>query len=427
MVQPHFFTWYGGALVILSSVLGCESAQPPVAETPPPPVTVSQPVVREIVEQDDYEGRIAAVETVDVRARVRGHLMKVNFTDGQIVQKDDLLFEIDPRTYQAALDAAKAQLAAADAALELATKEYRRAASLLQSRAASREEVDVWVGKQGVAKGERLKAEAAVEEARLDLDFTKITAPIQGKASRTQVTMGNLVNGGGSETLLTTIVSVDPMYVYFDVDERALLRYRQHFRKGENEDGAVPSVKDLKIPIDVGLEGEEGYPHKGVIDFADNRVNPSTGTIQARGVLPNSKRLFEAGMRARVRVPVSDPQKALLVTERAVGTDQGRRFVYVVNDQNVVERKDVKLGRLSDGLQVVQHGVKPEDWVIVNGIQRVRDGAKVEPKRGPMPGARAEQKGSAQVGWTFLSVSVQDGQECPSYRSAEASNQGSRS
>src|SRR5262249_22202063 len=188
----------------------------------------------------------------------------------------------------------------------------------------------------------------------------------------------------------TTIVSVDPMYVYFDVDERALLRYRRQLRKGQNEGGAEPSVKELKIPVNVALEGEEGHPHKGVIDFADNRVNPSTGTIQVRGVLPNTTRILDAGMRARVRVPVSDPRKSLMVIERAVGTDQGRKFVYVVNDQNVVERRDVKLDRLSEGLQVVREGVKPEDWVIVNGIQRVRDGAKVEPKRIPMPGAPAE-------------------------------------
>lgn len=394
MVKRYFLGWYGGAWLTLVGVLGCDSATPQVAETPPPPVTVSQPVFRDIIEQDDYEGRIAAVETVDVRARVRGHLVKVNFQDGQIVHKDDQLFEIDPRPYQAALDAAKAQLAAADAALELATKEYRRAASLLQSRAASREEVDVWVGKQSVAKAERLKAQAAVEQAQLDLDFTKIAAPIRGKASRTQVTMGNLVNAGGGETLLTTIVSVDPMYVYFDVDERALLRYRQHFRGGQDRKDPEPSVKDLKIPVNVALEGEEGFAHKGVIDFADNRVNPSTGTIQVRGVLPNPKRILDAGMRARVRVPVSDPHKALMVTERAIGTDQGRKFVYVVNDQNVVERKDIKLGRLNDSLQVVQEGMKPEDWIVVNGIQRVRDGAKVEPRRTSMPGAPIEKKES---------------------------------
>jgi multidrug efflux system membrane fusion protein len=391
MIGRHPLLWRTLGLVVLTGVLsGCDSS-PPVAETPPPPVSVSQPLVREVIDYDDYEGRIAAVETVEVRARVRGHLVKVNFQDGQIVKEGDLLFEIDPRPYQAALDGAQAQLAGAEAALDLAKKEYERAASLLRSRAASREEVDVWVGKQGVAKADRLKAQAAVEEAQLDLDFAKIAAPIRGKTSRTQVTIGNLVNAGGGETLLTTIASVDPMYVYFDVDERALLRYRQHFRKDPNEGGAEPSVKDLKIPVHVALEGEEGYPHEGLIDFADNRVNPSTGTIQVRGVLPNAKRILDAGMRARVRVPVSDPHKSLLITERAVGTDQGRKFVYVVNDQNVAERRDVKLGRLSDGLQVVREGLKPEDWVIVNGIQRVRDGAKVEPKRISMPGAPAEQ------------------------------------
>src|SRR5262249_32963311 len=171
--------------------------------------------------------------------------------------------------------------------------------------------------------GDVYKAEAAVKEAQLNVDFTKITAPVSGKISRTQVDLGNLVNAGGGETLLTTLVTVDPMYVYFDVPERSLLRYRQHFRKGQNQGGAEPSVKDLKIPVDVALEGEEGYPHQGVIDFADNRVNPSTGTIQVRGVLPNAKRILDAGMRARVRIPVSDPHKSLLVTERAIGTHQG--------------------------------------------------------------------------------------------------------
>jgi RND family efflux transporter MFP subunit len=359
-----------------------------VAETPPPPVSVSQPVVRDVVDQDDYEGRIAAVETVEVQARVRGHLIKVNFQDGQMVKKDELLFEIDPRPYQATLDQAKAQVAAAEASLNLAKKEYARASSLLRSNAASREEVDVWTGKQAVAQADKLKAQASLEEAQLDLDFTKIVAPIAGRISRPQVTVGNLVNPGGGETLLTTIVSVDPMYVYFDVPERALLGYREHFRKGEKK-GAERALKDLKIPVSVGLEGEEGYPHKGEIDFADNRVNPSTGTIQVRGVLPNPDRVMDAGMRARVRVPVSDPRKTLLITELAVGTDQGRKFVYVVNDQNLVERREVQLGRLSEGLQVVRAGLKPEDWVIVNGIQRVRDGAKVDPKRVSIQGATA--------------------------------------
>jgi RND family efflux transporter MFP subunit len=390
MIGRHPSLWRSGGLLLFAAVLtGCNST-PPVAETPPPPVSVSQPLVREVIDNDDYEGRIAAVEMVEVRARVRGHLVKVNFQDGQIVKEGDLLFEIDPRPYQAALDAAEAQVAAADAALELARKEYTRATSLLRSNAASREEVDVWTGKQAVAKAEQLKAQAAVKDAKLNLEFTKVVAPIPGKASRAQVTVGNLVNAGGGETLLTTITSVDPMYVYFDVDERSLSRYRQHFRKPPKEGEPEPSVKDLRIPVYVGVEGEDGFPHTGVLDFADNRVNPSTGTIQVRGVLSNAKRILDAGMRARVRVPVSDPHKAVLVTERAVGTDQSLKFVYVVNDQNVAERRDVKLGRLSDGLQVIREGLKPGEWVVVNGIQRVRDGAKVEPKRIAMPGAPAE-------------------------------------
>jgi membrane fusion protein, multidrug efflux system len=391
MDQRHVLVRYGGVFLLLTSVLGCGPMTPPVAKTPPPPVTVSQPVARDVIEQDDYEGRIAAAEEVEVRARVRGHLMKVNFQDGQIVKEDELLYEIDPRPYKASLDAAEAQKASAQASLELAKTEYARTASLVRSNAVSQTELQVWKAKQGTAEAELQKALAAIAQAKLDLDFTKVLAPITGKVSRTQLTVGNLVNAGGGETLLTTIVSVEPMYVYFDVDERALLRYRRTFRKGPSEGGSESSVKELKIPVRVALEGEEGYPHQGVIDFADNRVNPSTGTIQVRGVLPNAKRILDAGMRARVRVPVGDPHKALMVTERAIGTDQGRKFVYVVNDQNVVERRDVKLDRLSDGLQVVREGVKSGDWVIVNGIQRVRDGAKVEPGRKPMPGATADK------------------------------------
>jgi len=391
MIHRDSYFWPCGLLIILvSSLLGCDSNAPPVAETPPPPVTVSQPLARDVIDYDDYEGRIGAVESVEVRARVRGHLVKVNFHDGQMVKPGDLLFEIDPRPYKATLDQADAQVAGADAALQLATKEYQRSISLLQSRAASREEVDVWIGKQAVAKAEKLKAQAAVEQAKLDLDFTKVEAPIAGKASRTQVTVGNLVNASGGETLLTTIVSVDPMYVYFDVPERALLRYRRDYRKAlVGQDGTQLSIKELKVPINVALEGEDGYPHHGFLDFADNKVNPSTGTIQVRGVLPNPQRNLDAGMRARVRVPASsDARKALLVTERAVGTDQGRRFLYVVNNENMVERRDVKLDRVTDGLQVIGDGLKPDDWVIVNGIQRVRDGMKVDPKRQPMPGAQ---------------------------------------
>jgi RND family efflux transporter MFP subunit len=385
MIRIHTIPRLAGLVILAVGLWGC-SSELPVAETPPPAVSVSQPIVREVVDYDDYEGRIAAPDSVEVRARVRGHLTKVSFHDGQVIKKGEPMFEIDARPYQASLDAAQAKQAAAEAALELAKKEYSRTSSLARSGAASREEVEVWTAKQAVATADRQKALAEVEQAKLDLDFSKIAAPIDGKTSRTQVTEGNLVNAGGGETVLTTITSVDPMYVYFDVDERALLRYREHFRKGKP---VSTSVKELQIPITVGLEGEKGFPHVGVIDFSDNRVNPSTGTIQIRGVLPNPNRILDAGMRARVRVPVSDPSKSLMITERAIGTDQGRKFVYVVGDQSVAERRDVALGRLSDGLQVIQDGIKPEDWVIVNGIQRVRDGAKVERKPVPMPGAPA--------------------------------------
>jgi RND family efflux transporter MFP subunit len=203
------------------------------------------------------------------------------------------------------------------------------------------------------------------------------------------VDVGNLVQVGA--TLLTTIVSVEPMYVYFDVDERALIRYRRDYSKNNKDpDAKEPPLRDLKIPIDVGLEGEEGFSQKGYIDFADNKVNASTGTIRLRGILPNKQNVLVAGMRARVRVPVNDPYKALLIPERAVGSDQGRKFVYIVNSQDVVERRYVELDRSYDGMQVVRDGLKPDNWVIVNGIQRVRDGQKVQPHRVPEPKA-AEQ------------------------------------
>jgi RND family efflux transporter MFP subunit len=390
MISRHTLLWRSVALVILVGTLSGCNPTPPVAETPPPPVTVSQPAVREVIDRDDYEGRIGAVETFEARARVRGYLVKVNFEAGQMVKAGDLLYEIDPKPYKVTLEGAEAIKLAADASMSFARAELERVQVLGSKGAASREEVEVWAAKRVVAQGEVSKAQAAVDQAKLNLGFTKITSPITGKVSRTQVTVGNLVNAGGGETLLTTVVSVDPMYVYFDVPERSLLRYRTEFRKGKKEDGGkLPPLKELKIPVEVALEGEEGYSHHGTLDFADNRVNPSTGTIQVRGVLPNSKRDLDTGMRARVRIPVSDPHEVLMVTERAVGNDQGRKFLYVVNDQDLVERRDVKLGRVIDGMQVIQDGLKKDDRVIVNGIQRVRDGVKVDPKRGPMPGAQA--------------------------------------
>jgi RND family efflux transporter MFP subunit len=390
MISRQLLRWCIGGLVILTGVLaGCDST-PPVATTPPPPVTVSNPLVHEVTDYDDYEGRIAAVETVKVRPMANGYLVKVNFQDGQMVKEGDLLFEIDPAPYKAALDAAKARKTFADADYQLAVKVNARTAKLANTGAASREELEVSTAKVATTNAETLKAQADVEKAQVDLDYTRIVSPINGKISRADVTVGNLVTAG-EDRVLTTITTVAPMYVYFDVDERSLLRYRREFRKDKKEGDVEPSIKDLKIPVLVALDGDKGYPHKGVLDFADNRVNPSTGTIQVRGVLPNTTRILDAGLRARVRVPIGKPHKSLLITERAIGTDQGRKFVYVVNAENGAERKDIELGPLSDGLQVVSEGLKPDDRVIVNGIQRVRDEMKVEPKLVPMPGAPAEQ------------------------------------
>jgi multidrug efflux system membrane fusion protein len=369
----------------LAGLVGCKDAEPGTTELPPPAVTVSKVVVRTITPQDEYEGRIGAAEKVEVRARVRGHLMKVNFEAGQMVKKGQLLYEIDVRPYKASLDAAEAAVKAAEANFTLATAELKREESLAQQRATSAREVDVWAGKQAVAKGEVLKAKANTEQAKLDVDFTRIESPIDGKVSRTQVDVGNLVNAGGGDTLLTVITSVDPTYVYFNVDERSLTRYRHTYSKGQKD---TPTVKELKIPVLVALEGEEDYPHKGIIDFVDNRINPGTGTVQARGLLDSEKNVFDDGMRARVRIPAGAAQEVLLVTDRALGSDQGRKYVFVVNAQNKAERRDVTAGRLADGMRVIEAGLQPGERVVVNGIQRVREGAEVAARDVPMPGAK---------------------------------------
>src|SRR5215831_4722248 len=285
MTKLRFLRGLAGACLVLTILLGCDASKPPMAELPPPAVTVSQPVVREIVDYDPYEGRIAAIPTVEIRARVRGHLEKIDFQDGQLVEKDKVLFKIDPRPYQAAVEGAEAQKAAAEAALKLAQATADRDARLVTTGAVSRQEYDVSVGKQGVSQAEVRKAEAAITQAKLDLGFTKIKAPIPGKISRAQVDVGSLVNAGGGDTLLTTITSVNPIYVNFNVDERALLRYRRNFPKVQNAPKDDKSSENRKIPVEVALEGEEGYPHKGFLDFAENRVDPKTGTIQVRGEL----------------------------------------------------------------------------------------------------------------------------------------------
>ncbi len=376
-----------GLLALVCAMIGCRSGDPGAGQLPPPPVSVCHPLVRKVVDHDDYQGQIAAREAVEIRTRSRGYLIKVNFEDGEIVKEGKLLFQIDPQPYEAALQAAEAQERGAEGQLEFAKSEYARIRRLVSRGAASREEAEVWTAKQILARADKVKAQAAVTQAKLDLGYTQVKAPFTGRVSRSQVKVGTLINSGGGDTLLTTIVSIGPVYVYFNIDEHSLMRYRRDFRNSKPKNGKEPTLKELKIPVYVRVAGESGYPHKGEIDYGDPQVKPGTGTLEVRGLLPNTSGLLQDGLSARVRVPVSDPYKAMLVSERAIGNEQGRKFVYVVNKDNEVERRDVVLDRVIDGLQVVRDGLKEDEWVIVNGIQRVREGLVVKPKQVPMPDA----------------------------------------
>ncbi|HXH09466.1 MAG TPA: efflux RND transporter periplasmic adaptor subunit [Alphaproteobacteria bacterium] len=365
-------------LVFLLAACQQQQAVPP---PPPPQVTVSQPVVREVVEWDDFTGRLEAVEMVEVRARVSGYLQSVHFTDGELVKKGALLFVIDPRPYQAELNRAQAAFEQAVARYEQARKDFARAQPLVKSRAISQEEFDTRASEQRQAAEAVQAARAAVEAARLNVEFTQVRAPIGGRISREYVTVGNLINGGtGDSTLLTRIVSLDPIYGYFDIDERSFLKYTQLWRNGTH-----PVAGRETVPVYLGLANESGFPHQGRLDFIDNRLDPHTGTMTARAIFPNPDLRLVPGLFARIRVPGSDRYEALLIPDEAIGTDQTQRFVFVVNAQNTVEYRKVTPGPLIDGVRVIREGLKPEEWVVVNGVQRVRAGVQVEPQRQALP------------------------------------------
>jgi RND family efflux transporter MFP subunit len=340
-----------------------------------PTVKVSLPVQREAADFADFAGRLAAVETVEVRARATGYLDKVHFKEGSEVKKGDLLFEIDPRPYQARLKQAQVELDRARGRLALAEAEHRRARDLFARKAISREDFDKIAGERIVAEGAVAAARAALEVAQLNLDFTKVRSPIDGRISRRSVDPGNVVKA--DETALTTIVSTDPVYVYFDVDERTLLRMRRALgeRKQDN----------VKIPIRLQLADEKDFPHKGVVDFVDNQVDANTGAIRMRGVFANPKRLFLPGMFVRVRVALGPPRKVLEVPEGAVLRRKDARFVLVVNDKNVVEERTVTTGQSDRGMRIIETGLRPDERVVVAGQQRVRPGETVEPAPMKLP------------------------------------------
>jgi RND family efflux transporter MFP subunit len=360
---------------------GCAAAPsgPPAA---PPQVAVSRPVERYVTDHVDFTGRTAAVDSVEVRARVWGYLDKVNFKEGALVKAGDVLFEIDPRTYRTDLQNAEGRLATLEARVDRLNADLTRAKRLVADRAIGREEYDKIFGDRGEAIASRAAAKAAVERARLDLGYTKVIAPVSGRVSRYVVTVGNLIQAGDQNggTLLTTLVSVDPMYAYFDVDEYVALRVRRLVREGKSD-----SPRDGGYPVYLGLASEDGHPHQGTIDFADNQVNPKTGTIRLRGVFPNKDQVLLPGLFARVRTPIGRPHKALLVSDRAIDSDQGRKGLYVVNDSNEVVWRPVRVGGLHDGLREITDGLKPGERVIVNGLQQVRQGTTVEPKVVDMP------------------------------------------
>ena len=376
----------GWVALVLAAALaftaGCDrsnAAGPPAF--PPAPVTISQPIEREVVDFDEYTGRLEATESVEVRARVSGFIDSADFKEGSVVQAGALLFVIDPRPFQAEVDRAAAEVARGQAQVQQTSEEFGRLEKIRSGAATERELLNARYNK-AAAEAALAAAKAALESANLNLRFTRVTAPIGGRIGRKLVTPGNLITGGGSAgpaTVLTTITSLDPIYCYFDADERAVLKYQRLCREHKRQGAGEP-----QIAVSLALADETGFPHQGTIDFVDNRLNPATGTLQERAAFANPDGFFTPGLFARLRVPGSAPYRATLVADESIGADQAQRFVMVVDAENTVHYRPVTVGGLFDGLRAVQ-GVRPDEWVIVNGLQRARPNTRVDPKRAPMP------------------------------------------
>jgi RND family efflux transporter MFP subunit len=380
---------------------GCGKSGGGQSAPPPPQVTVAEVLQKNVKEWDEFTGRLQAVETVEIRPRVSGYIDKVAFTEGSQVKRGDLLFIIDPRPYKAEYDRAASDVKRYKTALELARIELVRVQRLKDSGAVSEEELDE--RKSTVAQGDAnvAGAEAALETASLNLNFTRVTSPIDGRVSRAEVTRGNLVTGGiNGGTLLSSVVSMDPIYLYFDGDEQTYLKYTQMARTGER-----PSSRNAPNPVQVGLANEEGFPHAGTMDFVDNQLNPQTGTIRARAVLPNKDGFFTPGLFARVQLLGSGEHPAILIEDRAVNTDQSQKYVLLLGPNNQIEYRSVKLGRVIDGLRVVNAGLKPGDVIVVNGAQRVHPGVTVTPQKVIM-GANGAEDGAAHAAATAAAAAA---------------------
>jgi RND family efflux transporter MFP subunit len=384
-----------GVLVVsaLVSLTACspDAAQAAASQAPPAPqVSVAAVLERQITDFQEFTGRVEAVERVELRPRVSGYIESVAFREGAEVNKGAVLFVIDQRPYDAALKRARAELARAVSAGNQARTEKERAVKLLALRALSQEEFDARTAGSEKAAADIQAAQAAVDAAELDLEFTRVRAPISGVVGKAEITTGNFVTNG--QTLLTRLVSVDPVYVRFDGDEGAYLRQAQYAREQRGKAGHGQ-------PVWIGLANEEGYPHAGALVFTDNELDPQTGTIRARARLSNRDRLFTPGLFARVKLGEGASHSAVLIEDSAVGTDQTRRFVYVVKADNSLEFREVQLGSLHQGLRVVEGGLRPGERIVVNGLMRVRPGITVNPQQVAMrlpAGERQPQLASNQ-------------------------------
>jgi RND family efflux transporter MFP subunit len=434
------------SVVVLGLVVlaGCRSNEP-AAEEPPLVVSVAQLKAGKALDYEEFTGRTAAIPIVDIKARATGYLEKVLFADGDDVKEGQLLYQVDSRTYAADVNVAKGNVASTKASLALAEADLARARIQLPARAISREDFDKFAAQQMQASAQLVSAKATLDRAELYLGFCKVYAPISGKISRTNYQIGNLVTA--DQTTLTTIVNMDPIYAYFDIDEQTLLRVRQMIREAVNDAGiskaeaflrgrkldedtvrqavailrseatesqrrrlhallqsgldakkwdelraildAHPrykSYRDTTIPVYLGTRIDKGYPHVGRMDFTDNRLDPTTGTLRIRGVFPNKDGALTPELSVRIRVSIGDPQPALLVSDAAVVTDLDRKFLFVLNDKGEVEQRPVTLGGLYEGMRIIQNGVAEGDWIVVSNLQRVRAGMTVQRKQVPMPG-----------------------------------------
>ena len=424
------------AALLLVTLAGCDRGQQQHAAFPPPTVTVAKPVQRTVVDYDEYVGRFVAVDSVEIRSRLSGYLSAIHFTDGQMVKKGDLLFTIDRRPFEIVLEQMKANLAQARANLAFAQADLQRGQALLGNKTITEQTYDQRTQAKNVAQAAVAAQEAMVNSAELDLDqYSELRAPVDGRIGDRRVSVGNLITGGagGNTTLLATIVSVDPIRFEFTFDEASYLRYERFAKNRKSAQAADPPSApqsdqqadqqtgpqggqqsdppsdpqaadqrqdgvDTGVAVSLKLIDEKDFDHSGKIDFVDNAISTSSGTIRGRAILANPNGIFVPGMFARIRVPGSPPHPALLIPDAAIGSEQARKYVLVVDDNNTVRQKYVTLGQLDDGLRVVRDGLLPTDRVIVNGLMHAQPGVKVKPEEQSAPAAPAKAGGQANAG-----------------------------